>query len=485
MIAPPTYRPLDKPQRDPHRLHWAWVAAAVVLVPLVYLLQQFTLDLRTQTLARAPDSIRSIEEPEEPGISQLTLAAKFAVQVAALVRRLDLEVDDEDLDSISAAGVERHAVTRAERLRVAIVAGELEGKQAALSRLAELEKEAERGGALAGDLYWLGRLYREGPDALTAEAKAALVDRHGWFGRLALVHGLPDSQSARFGVLGGGHRVLKAMRTLGQAQLLILVGGAGVLLVLIGMARNRVLRSNFDVATAMPVHLETFVVFVGGFLFVLLMTLLTFGMGVEASLGALAVLEVLTWGLVGVLAWPLARRVEWSRFAQDIGLHRGQGVFLEVGAGVLGWLAGVPLTLLVHFAGEWIGGMTGVEEPASGPEGYPLFQSPPGGSWGLLLLGTLSLVVWAPVVEEVMFRGVLYTFLRPRVRWFGAVLITAAVFGLVHPYTTAGLVQVAVGGVVFGLLREWRGSLIAPMVAHALHNGSIAAVTVGMVVALS
>jgi membrane protease YdiL (CAAX protease family) len=64
------------------------------------------------------------------------------------------------------------------------------------------------------------------------------------------------------------------------------------------------------------------------------------------------------------------------------------------------------------------------------------------------------------------------------------VLVTAAVFGMVHPYTTAGLVQVGMIGIVFGLLREWRGSLIAPMVAHALHNGTIAFTTVMIMAAI-
>jgi membrane protease YdiL (CAAX protease family) len=40
------------------------------------------------------------------------------------------------------------------------------------------------------------------------------------------------------------------------------------------------------------------------------------------------------------------------------------------------------------------------------------------------------------------------------------------------------------GGLVYGYLREWRGSIIASMVAHFLHNATITAVTVGVLVAL-
>lgn len=48
---------------------------------------------------------------------------------------------------------------------------------------------------------------------------------------------------------------------------------------------------------------------------------------------------------------------------------------------------------------------------------------------------------------------------------------------MIHPYSPLGMLQVAFGGLLFGMLREWRGSLIAPMVAHAINNGVIALVS--------
>jgi membrane protease YdiL (CAAX protease family) len=51
-----------------------------------------------------------------------------------------------------------------------------------------------------------------------------------------------------------------------------------------------------------------------------------------------------------------------------------------------------------------------------------------------------------------------------------AAAVSALCFGLIHPYTPAGLIEVAAGGFVYALIRAWRGSLIAPVVAHALHN---------------
>lgn len=484
IIAPPVYRPLGQQRSSPRRWQPAWLAAAVVLVPLVYFLQQFTRDLRSQTLDHAPASMMASEEPEPPGMTDLTVASKFAVRMRWMAKGIGATLDEEDLEALGTKRIERHAVTRAERERVAIVAGELDGKEQALERLAALEKEAEPGGDLAKELSWLTTLYREGAEKLPDEAKASLVDRHGWFGRLALVFGQTTRNPERRAVVGGGWRVFRILMLSDGIAVISIVGGVVVLLVLSGMYRNGVLESHFDAAIGGPVYLEMFTVFAGGFLLVLAATLIAFGMGVEGSMGALAAGEVMMWCLVGALAWPLVRKVPWGRLALDLGLHRGQGVWREVGAGVLGWLAGVPLAALTYWMIRLVQGLAGAEEPKAGPEGFPLFQRPPSDNMFLLLLEVLSLVVWAPLVEETVFRGALYRYLRPRLKWWGAVLATSAVFGFVHPYTTAGLVAVGVSGLVFGLLREWRGSLIAPMVAHALHNASIAFVTVGVVVAL-
>jgi len=46
-------------------------------------------------------------------------------------------------------------------------------------------------------------------------------------------------------------------------------------------------------------------------------------------------------------------------------------------------------------------------------------------------------------------------------------------FGLMHGYELFMLMPVISLGFGFAFLREWRGSLIAPMVAHFLHNATV------------
>jgi len=78
-------------------------------------------------------------------------------------------------------------------------------------------------------------------------------------------------------------------------------------------------------------------------------------------------------------------------------------------------------------------------------------------------------IIWAPIIEETVFRGMLYRSLRDRWRWPVAVVVCAVVFAAVHQ-PASRWPYVFVAGVVYALLREWRGSLLAPVAAHATFN---------------
>lgn len=77
-----------------------------------------------------------------------------------------------------------------------------------------------------------------------------------------------------------------------------------------------------------------------------------------------------------------------------------------------------------------------------------------------------GLAVMSAVAEELLFRG----FLQPKL----GLAVTAVIFGLVHiPQTRSQLpwTLMAVGmGFVLGALAEWRGCLLAPVIAHFTVN---------------
>ena len=452
-----------------------WLLAAIVLVPVAVFFQQFSLSLRSQTLGGAPAEKLAIEEVYEPGVAEFTIASKLAVKQMFLARRSEEEPAPaaEVMRSL-----EQSAITRAERLRLALVAAEIVDTDDALRRLAKLRDEVTPGGELAMDILWFTRLYAQGPDAVTPEARDALVQRHGWFARLALTHGEPAALRRK---TVGSRALISFSAGLNLVFLGMLLVGVVVVLVAFSHLRNRLFQFRLYQSDRGPVYLELFTLFVGGFSLLVSANLIFFGFDIEGTGGAMVAQEILLWVLALTLLWPLLRNVPWARYTWDLGLHRGQGFFKEVLAGVMGWLASAPIMLGLAIL---MGLITGGGEDEAPTSGYPLFESPRGSSWLFVIVGMMSAVLWAPLIEEIVFRGAIQRYLRPWLKWWGAILVTALLFGLIHPYTPSGLVSVAVSGILLGFLREWRGSLVAPITAHLLHNGMITAVTLGLLVSL-
>lgn len=103
---------------------------------------------------------------------------------------------------------------------------------------------------------------------------------------------------------------------------------------------------------------------------------------------------------------------------------------------------------------------------------WPLLQ---GKYWWLLLLVA---VIGAPLSEEIVFRGFLQSALAksPFGFWGGAILSNSAWTGLHAGYTTTGLTDVFLAGLVFSWLLWRTGSLWVPIVCHGLYNGLVFAV---------
>ncbi len=85
---------------------------------------------------------------------------------------------------------------------------------------------------------------------------------------------------------------------------------------------------------------------------------------------------------------------------------------------------------------------------------------------GLVILATVG----APVVEELLFRGVLYPYLKSRFGLGLALIVTSLLFSVFHLHP-AGTLPLFTLAVAFTLAYEWRGNLLAAMVAHGMFNG--------------
>lgn len=93
--------------------------------------------------------------------------------------------------------------------------------------------------------------------------------------------------------------------------------------------------------------------------------------------------------------------------------------------------------------------------------------------WGApatVAASTLDGVVWAPIFEELAFRGLLFPTLRLRLPAWPAALLSAAIFGIAHGYGLQGFAAVTWSGMIWALGYQRTRSLLPGMLAHAGSN---------------
>ena len=184
-----------------------------------------------------------------------------------------------------------------------------------------------------------------------------------------------------------------------------------------------------------------------------------------------------TWGLfewamvplfvVGIgLAWPVFLGVDGRRSQAALGLTAGRGLAIETAIGLLA----IPAVLAIQAC--WM--LLASPDPGRpNPIDDWLYSGDP----SLRSYAIFACVVEAPLAEECGFRGLLQRFLRDSARRLpgpvaacAAALVSAALFTIVHNYGWVGLVPILLFGLAAAFLREWRGSLVAPIALHAGFN---------------
>lgn len=105
----------------------------------------------------------------------------------------------------------------------------------------------------------------------------------------------------------------------------------------------------------------------------------------------------------------------------------------------------------------------------------PMWPLMKGEFWWLM---ALVAVIGAPLSEEIVFRGFLQSALaKSPLGFWGAAIITNSAWTALHAgYTTTGLTDVFIAGLVFTWALWRTGSLWVPIICHGLYNGLIFAV---------
>jgi len=168
---------------------------------------------------------------------------------------------------------------------------------------------------------------------------------------------------------------------------------------------------------------------------------------------------------IALIVYRIGRRRVWELLG--VKRHRvaasiGQGI---AGFGVVVALLAIALSVL---------GQLGIERivplaPQAPLEVFLETRNPLTFAIYFVLVGIL-----APVIEELIFRGFVYPGLRRIMTVPAAALASALIFAAVHIAVPVGsLLAITLIGVVLAYLYERSGSLIAPMVTHAMYNSFV------------
>lgn len=152
--------------------------------------------------------------------------------------------------------------------------------------------------------------------------------------------------------------------------------------------------------------------------------------------------------------------------------HEGFGLV----PGPFGWSRCWRLMTIVAAAGllgEWL--ITLVAEPAGfsshWTEGFD--EAMIWGDTPKLASSLVETILFAPVFEEVVFRGLFFATLRRRFGFIASALISAVVFAVAHGYGLMGFASVLWSGVLWAWVYERSGSVLPGILAHMLNNSVV------------
>lgn len=302
------------------------------------------------------------------------------------------------------------------------------------------------------------------------ETSRILVERFGWYGRLATA--MADPERLREIERESRKSAFVLMLFVGVFTLTGLLGFIGLVLLIVLAVSNPV-RIRFPFPIRHGVYAETFALWL---LLMLFLQLIMAGIAVDG--GELLMSIIAFFASLGALVWPVIRGVPWSQVRTDIGLTAPH--WSDIPTGVAAWGMALPILavgliitlVLMLFQSTLMGDSASPSHPAQ--------QAVAGAGTSEIVQLFILACVAAPVVEEIMFRGVFLTHLGgwsrkwPRLLSLAfAIGLSSFVFAAIHPQGFTFIPPLAGLAVGFCIARLWRGSLGPAMVAHGFSNGVV------------
>ena len=447
--------PLFEAPRAPQWRSWFVILLSVVVVVVLTMVN------------RGSDT-----ETQEAAISD-----EVVIQSRQALSLMGLETEDLILIPMRDLATTPSATRRVATTYAALDRGDGLRSLIALSLMSRIPTQVAEGAPLGapGDLDGLLVQAFYHPLELSGAERDYIVENVGWPARMLFVRDLEEANPQRVALHKQAERNATRSSAMVAIGLLIAMVGSGLLLSFYQRwRRQQIVVELSEPQTSEAIYLEAFAVY--------LALMASAGLIAKFS-GSGAVLALALQVLSAVLgvAWPSLRGVPLRVMMQDIGLHRGQGVFTELWAGVVGYVTILPifgagvvamimLQKILAFAGL----------PLTSPV-HPEMVGLGDSSLSVRIYVIVAAVIVAPIVEEMLFRGAFYRALRQRWSFVVSAVVVGVIFALLHPQGLLSVPALAAIGIGLSGLREWRDSLIAPIFAHALHNGLLIALTLTLV----
>ena len=312
-----------------------------------------------------------------------------------------------------------------------------------------------------------------------------LEEKLGWIANLALTPKKSPDKEARKEIERTGKRLFQIMFTGVLLGAFVLLSGFAACFISAAMLFTQQFRAKFqDRSPYGFVYIETFAIWIVLF-FGMQFVMVAVAEFLQNSSLTMTLSPVAFFGSLVALAWPMIRGIPFSTMRKDIGWEM-RNPFVETAVGGFSYLAliipmifGVSISILL---GIGLSLLTGSGEfDSAGPAGHPIADDIASGGPAVWIPIFLAACVAAPIVEETMFRGVLYRYLRDatniqNARWLSVAVssvIGGLIFAMIHPQGLIGIPILTTLAIGFSLVREWRNSLIGPIIMHAINNSVV------------
>lgn len=323
--------------------------------------------------------------------------------------------------------------------------------------------------------------------AVSEDDREFLKEKLGWIGELGLAPEGTRNAETRKQLLADASWSMGLMIGFTVLMIFMMMAGVVTLAVLAVLFATEKLRPAFVThGKSVNIYIETFaiwlVVFFGG---PRLIGYLFETFEHEPSLTVNMIIQVgFFFGSLIVLVYPWLRGIPLRQLFDDIG-WKFKGGFVDLLVSPVNYIAGMPVMLcglICVLALTFLVSLFAAPKPfgTSIAAGHPIQDIITNGQWWSMMYIVLMACIAAPIVEETMFRGVLYRHLRELsgdwARW-GSVIFSALfnglIFAAIHPQGFTAIPLLTVLAFNFSLAREWRDSLIAPVIMHGINNGAV------------